>query len=64
LFLCGADCAGDRDNVGRDTALAFAATIDEPGRNTKSRSVVAYLGLTSRRFQSGEMNYSGRIACA
>ncbi len=48
--------------VGPVTALAFAATIDNPERFTKSRTVGAYLGLTSRRFQSGEMDYSGRIS--
>ncbi len=48
--------------VGPITALAFAATIDEPGRFAKSRAVGAYLGLTTRRFQSGEMDYSGRIS--
>ncbi len=40
--------------VGPVTALAFAATIDDPGRFAKSRSVGACLGLTSRRRQSGE----------
>ena len=44
------------------TALAFAATIDDPSRFAKSRTVGAYLGLTTRRFQSGEMDYSGRIS--
>ena len=48
--------------VGPITALAFAATIDDPRRFAKSRDVGAYLGLTSRRFQSGEMDYSGRIS--
>ena len=48
--------------VGPVTALAFVATIDEPERFTKSRAVGAYLGLTARRFQSGEMDYSGRIS--
>jgi transposase len=48
--------------VGPVTALAFAATIDDPERFAKSRAVGAYLGLTTRRFQSGEMDYSGRIS--
>ncbi len=48
--------------VGPVMALAFAATIDEPGRFAKSRAVGAYLGLTTRRFQSGEMYYSGGIS--
>ncbi len=48
--------------VGPVTALAFAATIDDPNRFAKSRAVGAYLGLTTRRYQSGEMDYSGRIS--
>lgn len=48
--------------VGPVTALAFASTIDDPGRFAKSRAVGVYLGLTSRRNQSGEMDYSGRIS--
>ena len=48
--------------VGPVTALAFATTIDEPTRFAKSRTLGAYLGLTSRRWQSGEMDYSGRIS--
>lgn len=48
--------------VGPITALAFAMTIDDARRFTKSRAVGAYMGLTSRRYQSGEMDYSGRIS--
>jgi transposase len=48
--------------IGPVTALAYAATIDDPTRFAKSRAVGAYLGLTARRFQSGEMDYSGRIS--
>ena len=48
--------------VGPVTALAFAATIGDASRFARSRDVGAYLGLTSRRFQSGEMDYSGRIS--
>ncbi len=48
--------------IGPVTALAYAATIDDPTRFAKSRAVGAYVGLTTRRFQSGEMDYSGRIS--
>jgi len=48
--------------VGPVTALAFASAIDDPSRFAKSRAVGAYVGLTTRRFQSGEMDYSGRIS--
>ncbi|MDA0662126.1 MAG: IS110 family transposase [Proteobacteria bacterium] len=48
--------------IGPVTALAFAATIDDAGRFRHSRAVGAYVGLTARRFQSGEMDWSGRIS--
>jgi len=47
--------------VGPITALAFKATIDDPARFARSRSVGAYVGLTSRRHASGEVDWSGRI---
>ncbi len=48
--------------VGPITALAYAATIGDAGRFARPRDVGAYFGLTSRRFQSGEMDYSGHIS--
>ena len=48
--------------VGPVTALAFSATMDDAGRFASSRAVGAYLGLTARRHQSGEMDYTGRIS--
>ena len=48
--------------VGPMAALTFAATIGDPDRFVNSRAVGVYLGLTSRRNQSGEMDYSGRIS--
>ena len=48
--------------VGPVTALAFVATIGDAERFAKSRTVGPYVGLTSRRWQSGEMDYSGRIS--
>ncbi len=48
--------------VGPLTALAFRATIDQPGRFQKSRDVGAHLGLTPRRYQSGETDVQGRIS--
>ncbi len=41
--------------VGAVSAVTFVATIDDPARFRSSRSVGAYIGLTSRRYQSGEM---------
>ena len=48
--------------VGPLTALAFRATIDQPCRFRKSRDVGAHLGLTPRRYQSGETDIQGRIS--
>ena len=48
--------------VGQVTALAYVATIGDAARFASSRAVGAYVGLTSRRWQSGEMDYSGRIS--
>jgi transposase len=42
--------------------LAFRATIDQPARFRKSRDVGAHLGLTPRRYQSGETDVQGRIS--
>jgi transposase len=48
--------------VGPLTALAFRATVDRPDRFRKSRDVGAHLGLTPRRYQSGETDVQGRIS--
>jgi transposase len=48
--------------VGPVTALCFKATIDDPTRFKRSRSVGAYIGLTTRRHASGEIDWSGRIS--
>ena len=48
--------------VGPITALCFKATIDDPTRFKRSRSVGAYVGLTSRRHSSGEIDWNGRIS--
>jgi transposase len=48
--------------IGVMTAVAFTAVVDDPKRFKKSRNVGAYLGLTSRRYQSGEKDNSGRIS--
>jgi transposase len=41
--------------VGVVIALAYTAVIDDPARFRRSVSVGAYLGLTPRRYQSGEV---------
>src|SRR5262245_30676568 len=48
--------------IGPITALCFKATIDEPTRFKRSRSVGAYVGLTTRRHSSGEIDWTGRIS--
>ena len=48
--------------VGPLTALAFVSTMDDPARFAKSSSVGAYLGLTPRGHQSGEVAWTGRIS--
>jgi transposase len=48
--------------VGPITALCYLATIDDATRFKKSRSVGAYAGLTTRRYRSGEIDWTGRIS--
>jgi transposase len=48
--------------VGVVTALTFRHTIDDPPRFKSATSVGAYLGLTPRRKQSGELDITGRIS--
>ncbi len=48
--------------VGPVTALAFTAAIEDPGRFRHTRDVGAYLGLTPRRYQSGERDVAGAIS--
>ena len=48
--------------VGPIVALSFIATVDDVGRFARATDVGAYLGLTPRRYQSGEIDYSGRIS--
>jgi transposase len=48
--------------IGPITALCFLATIDDPSRFKRSRSVGAYVGLTTRRYASGEIDWTGRIS--
>src|SRR4030081_2954609 len=48
--------------VGPSTAPCLKATIDDPTRFKRSRSVGAYVGLTTRRHASGEIDWTGRIS--
>jgi transposase len=48
--------------IGYITALTFKAGVDDPTRFRQSRTVAAHFGLTPRRFQSGEIDFDGRIS--
>lgn len=48
--------------VGVVTASSFIAAIEDPENFRKSRSVGAWVGLTTRRYQSGEVDYDGHIS--
>lgn len=48
--------------VGPLTAVAYVATVDDPSRFRRSRDVGAHIGLTPRRYQSGETDVQGRIS--
>ena len=48
--------------VGVIVALAYVAVIDDPKRFSRSSTVGAYLGLTPRRYQSGDVDCAGRIS--
>ena len=48
--------------VGQLTALAFVAAIDDPSRIRRSRDIGAYFGWVPKRYQSGEVDYTGSIS--
>ena len=48
--------------VGVVVALTYRATIDQPQRFVHSRAVGAHVGLTPKRYQSGEIDYDGRVS--
>lgn len=52
------------NGVGPITSLTYALTIETPEKFLKSRSVGAFLGLTSKVFSSGETNKQLRISKA
>src|ERR1700694_5197181 len=48
--------------VGAVVALTYRATVDQPQRFVHSRAVGAHVGLTPKRYQSGELDYDGRVS--
>jgi transposase len=49
-------------SVGPIVALTYASAIDDPGRFKSSKRVGAHFGLTPKKYQSGETDYTGRIS--
>lgn len=47
--------------VGPLTAQTFVAVVDDPSRFRRSEDVGAYLGLTPRQWQSGQIDQQGHI---
>jgi transposase len=48
--------------VGPIVALTYACAIDDPARFKSSKGVGAHFGLTPKKYQSGETDYTGRIS--
>ena len=48
--------------VGIVTATAFAAAVEDPANFKNSRPVGAWVCLTTKRYQSGEVDYDGHIS--
>lgn len=48
--------------VGPVVSMTYKAAIDDPGRFRKSKDVGPYFGLTPRKYQSGEVDWTGHIS--
>ena len=48
--------------VGAVVAMTFRSAIDQPERFAKSKVVGAHFGLTPKKYQSGEIDRTGRIS--
>ena len=48
--------------IGALSSLMYVSTVENPSRFSRSRAVGAHLGLTPRRYQSGETDRSGHIS--
>ncbi len=49
-------------SVGAQTARTFSAVIDDPTRFRRSKDLGAYLGMTPKQWQSGQVDQRGRIS--
>jgi transposase len=48
--------------VGAIVALTYVSAIDDPARFKSSKAVGAHFGLTPKKYQSGETDFTGRIS--
>jgi transposase len=48
--------------VGAVVAMTFRSAVDQPERFARSKAVGAHFGLTPRKYQSGEIDRTGRIS--
>ena len=48
--------------VGAIVAVTYKTAIDDPTRFCKSKNVGPYIGLTPKKYQSGEVDWTGRIS--
>jgi Transposase IS116/IS110/IS902 family len=48
--------------VGAVVAMTFRSAVDQPERFARSKAVGAYFGLTPKKYQSGEIDRTGRIS--
>jgi transposase len=48
--------------VGAVVAMTFRSAVDQPERFARSKAVGAHFGLTPKKYQSGEIDRTGRIS--
>ena len=48
--------------VGAIVGLTYVAAIDDPGRFSSSKTVGAHFGMTPKKYQSGQIDVTGRIS--
>jgi transposase len=48
--------------VGVVISLTYVSAIDDPARFKSSKNVGAHYGMTPKKYQSGETDYTGRIS--
>ena len=53
---------GSAPGVGPLVAITFKTAIDDPARIRKSKAIGALLGLTPRKYQSGEKDVTGSVS--